>query len=81
MIDTTLAIGLALLAGIVGMVFSWWWFGEDLRAQDKEIEKLDKDVEYWQRCTHDAEQSLELVLGEGDSRPLTAPVQLIRGAR
>lgn len=88
MIHAHIAIALALLALVAGIGFSWWHFSEDLHRQEREIEDLQEDLfdmteerDQLVGRVSDAEQSLELVLGEGESRPLTAPLQVIRGAR
>lgn len=82
------AIALALLALIAGVGFSWAYFREhivEVEAQldDSEAERrrLAKALDKMKVRARDAETSLELVLGEGDRDPLTAPVAVIRGRR
>lgn len=80
------AIAIALLALVVGMGLSWAYFREhivqveaQLEDSEEACEQLTEDLDQMTVRALDAEQSLELVLGEGDRDPLTAPVQVIRG--
>lgn len=82
------AIALALVALIAGMGFSWSYFREHIIEAETQLEdselargQLEEDVDYWKSRALDAESNLELVIGEGDRDPLTAPVAVIRGGR
>lgn len=86
MIDAHLAIALMLLFLLAGVGFSSWHFGEDLKSQAHEISDLEADLfdmtedrDQWKAQALADQQSLELVLAEGESNPLTAPVQVVRG--
>lgn len=80
------AVGLAIIALVLGMGISWWHFREDLQrllwqlddAEDATAAAV-KTSESWQARALAAEANLELVLGEGKRSPLTAPLQVIRG--
>lgn len=82
------AIALALLALVAGIGFSWAYFREHIveveaLLEDSETarDELAEDLDQMRMRALDAEANLELVLGEGDRDPLTAPVAVIRGGR
>lgn len=88
MISIDHAAALILIALILGIGISWAYFRDHVRhleaqgdADAAEIERLTEDLDQATARALDAEASLELVLGEGDRDPLTAPVAVIRGGR
>lgn len=83
---TETAVALAIFALLLGMGIAWWHFREDLERLVFQLEDAEdataaavKTSDSWQARALAAEANLELVLGEGDRSPLTAPLQVIRG--